>query len=389
MPGIVEFLLLAARVILASVFLLAGTAKFVDPVGSRKALRDFGLPPLLARPLVVLLPLLELAVAAILIPVSLAWYGAWGALGLLTAFLAAVGIAMLRGRKPDCHCFGQLHSAPVGWSTLVRNIALAACAAWLVARGPGRSGPALWAWLESLSSVETKLAAIAGCVLGFLFLRVLVGSRQKPEPVETSFSLPFFAEDEGEDEPDQAPAERAAPRPAPRPAPVEPSSSTPRPLDIGLPPGTPAPEFELPSINGDKRSLQSLRAGGRDVVLIFSSPHCKSCEALASNLVRWTRGVTGMPNVVVVSRGSAQENIAKLKGLEPSQVLLQREHEVAHAYDCSTTPTAVLVGADGLIKTQLIIGGPAIKQLLFSNRTREDANAARTKASQRASVFGG
>ncbi|HJT89829.1 MAG TPA: MauE/DoxX family redox-associated membrane protein, partial [Bryobacteraceae bacterium] len=112
---IAEFFLLAVRLLLAFVFLLAGAAKLLDPVGLRQSWRDFGLPAALAKPAVLGLPVLELTVGVLLIPASLAWYGAWGALGLLTAFLIVVGIAVVRGRKPDCRCFGQVHSSPVGW----------------------------------------------------------------------------------------------------------------------------------------------------------------------------------------------------------------------------------------------------------------------------------
>ena len=126
---IADYLLPAARLLLAAVFLLGGATKLVDPVGFRKGLRDFGLPRGLLRPMLIMLPVLELAVAAALIPSSLAWYGAWGALALLAAFLIALCTVMVLGRRPDCHCFGQLHSARVGWRTLVRNGLLIACAA--------------------------------------------------------------------------------------------------------------------------------------------------------------------------------------------------------------------------------------------------------------------
>ena len=56
------FVLLAARLLLAAVFLVAGLAKLADLAGSRKAMRDFGVPAQLATPLGSLLPLGELVV---------------------------------------------------------------------------------------------------------------------------------------------------------------------------------------------------------------------------------------------------------------------------------------------------------------------------------------
>jgi hypothetical protein len=383
LPNVTEFSLIAARLLLAAVFLLAGTAKFADPLGSFRALRDFGLPTALARPMVVLLPLLELAVAVALIPVSVAWYGACGALGLLIVFLIAVGIAMLRGRKPDCHCFGQLHSEPAGWPTIARNIVLAACAGWLVRSGPVHPGPDLWTWLANLSTFESKVALVVGCLVGFLFLRVIHGAShaskavEAQEPSEGLFS--FLNDDDDETPaPAQPPVRRAAAAPIARPSPTPASQTAPAypgPINIGLPVGTPAPLFELPALTGENRSLQSLLADGNDLLLIFSRPRCESCQAFFSNLPLWTRQLTQLPNVelpamAVLSRGAVAENLAKLKDFEPSRILLQREFEIAAKYDCDTTPAAVLVGADGIVRSELALGALAIKQLLTSAAMR-------------------
>ena len=366
---IAEFTLLTSRLLLAAVFLLAGASKLLDPLGLRKALRGFGVPPALARPMVVLLPVLELVIAAALIPARLAWYGARGAFALLIAFMVAVGIAMIRGRKPDCHCFGQLHSAPVGWPTLVRNVVLAVFAGWLrlyVGR-PGNLGPDPWVWFASLDVIGQKLAIVAACAAALLFFYLLRRSRPESESIESQFSWSLGIDDE--DEPEERPA--AAPRKRSG-TPTAPPAEVPKPakvaaMGVGLPIGTPAPEFELPGMTGEKRSLQSLRKQGRDVLLVFSSPHCKPCQTLASSLVRWKREMEGLPNIVLVSRGDAQDNLAKLKEFGTSQVLLQRNFEVAEMYDCISTPSAVLVGADGLIRSELALGGVAIKQLLSSS----------------------
>ncbi len=107
--------LLIARLLLAAVFLVAGLAKLADLAGSRQALRDFGVPTRLATPFGLLLPLAELAVVVALIPTVSAWWGALGALTLLLVFVGGISYNLARGRQPECHCFGQLHSAPAGW----------------------------------------------------------------------------------------------------------------------------------------------------------------------------------------------------------------------------------------------------------------------------------
>ena len=136
-------------------------------------------------------------------------------------------------------------------------------------------------------------------------------------------------------------------------------------MNVGLPIGTPAPEFELPGLDGEKHSLRSLRELG-DVLLVFSSPFCESCEALTSNLVRWTGEKEGLPNVVLVNVGTARDNLAKLTGFDTARVLLQPRFDVAEMYDCGATPAAVIVGADGLIRSGLAVGGPAVRELVLS-----------------------
>jgi uncharacterized membrane protein YphA (DoxX/SURF4 family) len=361
---IADFALLADRLLLAFVFLLAGATKLVDPIGLRKTTREFGLPKALAPPAILLLPLAELAVAVALIPARLAWYGSCGALVLLAGFLMVIGITIARGRKPDCRCFGRLHSQPVSGATLIRDGALAACAAWLVSRGRLRAGADLWVWLIALDRYDRRVAVITVCVAGFLFFRLL--DRARPRPLEPP--PPPDLEDEPEPQP------RPRPRvPAPAPPPELPPSTA---RGIGLPVGTPAPEFELPTLTGDKRSLTSLRAEGRDILLVISSPFCESCHALVPLLVRWTRELSGSLHIVLISRGAAAENRGKLQGFDPSRVLLQRAFEISDAYDCNMTPTAVLIGADGRIGSEPAVGRDDIQRLVSSRRLSASPPAA-------------
>src|ERR687889_1531349 len=134
--------LLVARLVLGAVFALAGVAKLSDLEGSRRAIIDFGVPSAIAAPLGLVLPVAELSVAATLLPASTAWWGALGALTLLSVFVAGISINLARGKKPNCHCFGQLHSAPAGWKTLARNGVLAAISGFVLWEGSaGGAGP--------------------------------------------------------------------------------------------------------------------------------------------------------------------------------------------------------------------------------------------------------
>ena len=74
---------------------------------------------------------------------------------------AAIAIAMARGKAPDCHCFGQLHSAPAGWKTLARNGVLV-LDRWpfIVARRPRRPGTGAFAWRGELEGVAWVVLAL-------------------------------------------------------------------------------------------------------------------------------------------------------------------------------------------------------------------------------------
>src|SRR4051794_1239411 len=95
--------LLFGRLLLAAVFVVSGLAKLGDRGGPGKGVGGVGLPAALAGPVAAILPLVELAVAILLLPVPTAAYGALGAPLLLGIFIIMVGWNLARGRRPDCH----------------------------------------------------------------------------------------------------------------------------------------------------------------------------------------------------------------------------------------------------------------------------------------------
>ncbi|MGH2585069.1 MAG: MauE/DoxX family redox-associated membrane protein, partial [Dehalococcoidia bacterium] len=134
--------LLVARVLLAGVFAVAGMAKLADRAGTRRMIVGFGVPAGIAAPLGWALVVCELGVALALLVGPSASAGAIGAFVLLLVFSGAVALNLARGRTPDCHCFGRLHAAPVGWSTVARNGLLASIAGFVAA---GAGAPLLFA----------------------------------------------------------------------------------------------------------------------------------------------------------------------------------------------------------------------------------------------------
>jgi peroxiredoxin len=341
----VDVVVLTARLILAAVFAVAGITKLSDRAGSLQAVADFGAPRLLARPLAVLLPLAELATAVALVPKPSAWWGGLGALALLVVFLAVIGVSLARGRKPDCRCFGQLSSSPVGWPTLVRNGVLAAAAAFIVSQGPDQADPSA-VDPSGLSTVEVGLViggiAVFALVAAQAFLLVNVVRQNgrlllRLESVEESLATAGLAGGEAE-----APAEEGS----------------------GLPVGSRAPGFQLSGLYGETLTLDALRAPGKPVMLVFSDPNCGPCNALLPEIGRWQSAHAAELTVALITRGTTDENRAKVTEHGLINVLLQQDREVAETYQEAGTPSAVIVLPDGTVGSPLAAGADAIQALL-------------------------
>ena len=159
--------LLVCRVVLVAVFIVAGVAKLADLEGSRRAVREFGVPSRFAGLVGRLLPVGELAVGAALLITPAARFGALGAGILLLAFVAAIGAALASGREPDCHCFGQVHTAPAGPRTLARNVGLLGLAGFVAIGGWTQPGISATDWTGRVSAAWL-VAIVAGVVIAGL-----------------------------------------------------------------------------------------------------------------------------------------------------------------------------------------------------------------------------
>src|SRR3989442_14458380 len=132
----------------------------------------------------------------------------------------------------------------------------------------------------------------------------------------------------------------------------------------GLKPGTVAPDFTMPDINGRSISLEQYR--GRRVVLVFSDPHCGPCSQLAPYLARMyrRRGATGT-EIIRVSRGEIEENRRKAEadGFE-FPVVVQDRWKLSRKYGIFATPVAFLIGVDGRTIGEVAVGFDQILVLL-------------------------
>jgi len=125
------------RSALVLLFVAASIPKIMDPGGFAQAVYRYGLLPLgLISPVAMLLPWIELTVAAALLgPGDSRRAGAWLALGLLAVFAIAIGWNLALGRPIPCGCFStDPFSVPANWGHVAANLA-ACAAAWIAGSG--------------------------------------------------------------------------------------------------------------------------------------------------------------------------------------------------------------------------------------------------------------
>jgi thiol-disulfide isomerase/thioredoxin/uncharacterized membrane protein YphA (DoxX/SURF4 family) len=335
--------LLAARLVLAAVFLISGLAKAADLSGTRQAVEGFGFPAWTARPAALALPGVELGLAAALLAASSAGPAGWAALGLLAVFSVVVTISLARGRRPTCHCFGQLHAAPVSWRTLARNLALAAVATFVALGGPPHGGASLGGVGSSPAATAVVIAALAIALVTLGALVVVLLGRYG----EVLRRL---------DELQGSPGASAASAAGPHQAGGHPSA--------GLPVGSQAPEFELAGLNGEPVTLSGLRSAGRPVLLLFGDPGCEPCRSLLPELAHWQAEYAGQFTAALISRGSVAANLAESVAHHIGNVAIQRDREIASSYRYSGTPSAVIVSPDGRVASPVAGGQDAIRSLV-------------------------
>ncbi|HTA97633.1 MAG TPA: MauE/DoxX family redox-associated membrane protein [Solirubrobacteraceae bacterium] len=312
--------LILARLCLAAVFFIAGVAKLADRSGTRQALGDFDVPRRLARPLLILLPAAELAAAtALLFPTTARW-GAVGSLVLLALFVLGLTRVLRRGEAPDCHCFGQVHSKPASWVTVARNFGLALPAAYVALAGPG---PSFTSWVADTDTRDLGLIA-TGALAALATMTAVLLWRENRRLRSTD------------------------------------GRATAGPRQIGAL----APQFSLPSAAGRVVSLQDLLADERACVLTFVSPGCGPCAALLPELARWHDSITERLALTLVAPVEAMQAEALAREHALTDVLIDEQATVMHAYGVWGTPSAVLVAADGTVRSSPVTGHVAIESLI-------------------------
>lgn len=348
-----EIFLLVIRLFLFGIFALAGIGKLLDLEGSEKAVKSFGVPDDLAKPAAILLPVAEIGIAISLLFVQTSWIGAIGAGLLLLVFIGGMLWQMKQGNTPDCHCFGQIHSEPVSIKSLLRNIAFAVLALFLVFAGRENQG------LEITNTVDGEtgiMGIIFGVVIvGFLFgvLYYLKKITEQQTQILRRIEVIELLSHEGGREIERDGVESPA---------------------TGLPIGSPVPAFHLKDITEKEVALTSVFSNVKPTLLFFVSPSCGPCESMIPKIEEWQEELSHRLNFAFISSGNVKENVAKFGGDSFKTILLQKENEVADALEAKWTPTALLINAGGTIASKTVAGDSGIEELIEKIRVDDLAD---------------
>lgn len=313
-----------APLVLAVVLVVSAVAKLRDPDSLVEAFAQLKVPAVLAQPwLRRLVPWLELALAAglLVLPGPPAAVAALGAVALFAVYTVLIVRAWRAPEDASCNCFGALTTGRVSGWTVARNVILLALSVVAVADAVASGGAAprlldagILAWLLGAGVVALLMVAIL--------------HEPKAEPAEASApeaSGPWGEGDEGDEE------------------------------FVRLP----IPYSRLTTAAGQKVPLRELSAA-RAQLLLWVSLGCGSCTDVIARLEDWQ---AAMPEVDVRPVASWAGALDGSVGSLADQVLVD-DDEVLRVFGSFGTPTAVLLGADGLVAGGPVSGGTAVLELV-------------------------
>lgn len=333
-------LFIALRLLLAGVLLMAAAGKLLHRPEFAGTLGDFGILPALRPALAWLMPAAELAIAAMLLFATSAWWGAAGGAVLLSIYSAVLACMLQRGLRPSCNCFGLEDTQPISNFTLLRNGALLLMAAALMYAGPAYAHAPLGQHLVDAPALP--LCVLVVLAQWWLLHHVL---QQNGRLILRMDNIELRLD-------------------AANVQPLHAADVQPRGLEVG----SMAPEFSLPEPGGGGKpmTLAGLRAPGLPVLLVFSDIACSPCAELAPRIENWHRLYKERITIAVLLRvDDAQSQLPRPPG--SGITLLHTDRKAAASYDALVTPSAVLVSPEGTIASHLALGSKDIYDLLQAN----------------------
>ncbi len=341
-----EVILLIIRLAMFAIFALAGIGKLMDLEGSEKAVKGFGVPDSLAKPIGIGLPIFELFLAFLFLFVTTSWFAAVLAVLLIAVFLGGMIYQIAQGNAPDCHCFGQIHSEPVGKSSLIRNGVFGLLALVLAVQGSDGQGASLADNNTGMASTVVLVLVLAALAVAVFYLKRIFD--QQMEIIRRIDLLELISKDGGQVERDEG---------------VPPSE--------GLAIGSPFPEFSLKELDGSMVSRGQILEAMRPALFFFVSPDCSPCKALMPEIIGWQKEFGSNIDFVFISTGKLEDNREKYGDLDSIRLLVQEKREVAESVKAQWTPAALFVDRNGNIASYVTTGDKAIRELVEGLRSKD------------------
>ncbi|MBA2379070.1 MAG: redoxin domain-containing protein, partial [Blastocatellia bacterium] len=235
--------------------------------------------------------------------------------------------------------FGQIHSEPVGRSSIIRNVGFLILALFLAVQGSDFQGAELADTSAGMvQAILVLLIALLAATAIFLLLRILENQTaivRRLDVIEVLANDGVVVDRQEAGSPEDA-----------------------------LPIGAPFPDFELSDTKGVNVRFDHLLSRGKGMLFLFVSPDCGPCRELAPSVAQWREELADKLSVIVVSRGAVADNIEKFGNAAATYLLVQKKRELADDVMAKWTPTAIYVDADGDIASHPAVGDEAIRALV-------------------------
>lgn len=309
--------------VISATLLVAAGSKVRAPLEVQAAFTSLGIPARLnRRALRAAFPWCE-ALLGLLVLVT------WGrvltvvgavATVLMATYLLLVVRVIRSGAQAQCACFGTFSAGTIGPTTVLRNVLLTVAAASVILDGilgggvlswiADADGPS-WGWLGA--------SALASACIGAILFVPSADRRGEHDGQATGPTTVADAEL----------------------------------LDYVR---LPIPYVALETVDGQRRYLREMTRTG-PLLLIFVSFGCSSCLKVLQLLPQWQREIPITISPVVYLHTQLPPEV-------PDGLLLDEGGEAMRSLDMVGNPSAVLLGADGLLAGGPVLGAPAIEQLV-------------------------
>lgn len=339
-------LLIAAPILLSLTLLFSGLAKLGARQGTEDAMTSLRIPlRSFHRSVASVLPVVEIVLAlAVWIPfVPLQVMASVVIALLMLTYLVIIARALSWEETVECSCFGTLASPTVSRTTLVRNIVLSVLGVLgVIAAGSGLMTHILVRQPLALMGLGTVL------ILAVLVTALAIGGTT-PEADETASAA--------EGAHDARTAGGAATR----------AQFTDSDDVDGLPEEDELLDYErdrIPAgvLQRSDGSLMTLRqlASHRAALLVFVSEGCGPCERVLDQMPRWIEDLSPFLQVKAVLSRPVDQLRERTTDRVGEHALHDVQFSAREALGGRGAPSAVLLGADGLLAGGPVSGGSTV-----------------------------